>query len=423
MPPPPYQSPTYARQPLVPATGTGTQCAAGADLDEFDDLDNYAGNGAEAVLLSETPPLSETPGAPAPLAAVSPGGSDEAVHARLSAAVCGVDDSHDGVDGGTDEMRSRSREDECCSEAGSEAGVLVGALRPWASTRPMDAELTTAKRVRDLSTAWALTAWALSEPTSPQQGRNGPSVGLPATPRQTPSQTPSQTPAQTPAQSPAATRASRGRTPIEREVRSAIKARREAVSGELASPSPPQPPRSGSLFGELMAEVETPHEAAVPCRLPAPLCEAIASQGPLEGRARSLRALREAQLFAAAEADAADEGSPTWAGLLVAQVVGARPSPMAPCAALLHEAEGTAAEATLHQAARDAGPAAKLAPVDEPSRSMPPPPPRAPCAPRASRAASNPASNPSSGPASDPAANPAANSNLASRPASRELSY
>jgi hypothetical protein len=55
---------------------------------------------------------------------------------------------------------------------------------------------------------------------------------------------------------------SRGRTPIDREMRSAIKARREAVSGELASPSPPQPPRSrsGALFGEIAPEIEAPRE-------------------------------------------------------------------------------------------------------------------------------------------------------------------
>ena len=45
-----------------------------------------------------------------------------------------------------------------------------------------------------------------------------------------------------------------------REMRSAIKARREAVSGELASPSPPQPPRLGALFGEIAAEIEAPRE-------------------------------------------------------------------------------------------------------------------------------------------------------------------
>ena len=45
-----------------------------------------------------------------------------------------------------------------------------------------------------------------------------------------------------------------------REMRIAIKARREAVSGELASPSPPQPPRLGALFGEIAAEIEAPRE-------------------------------------------------------------------------------------------------------------------------------------------------------------------
>lgn len=154
--------------------------------------------------------------------------------------------------------------------------------------------------VRDLTTAWALTAWALSEPSAPQLGRNGAAPGLPATPALTPSPSPAQTqrppPPQPAARSPAKSQrptaaalaqptaglaaglrscgsparasprpaangacgaASRGRAPIDREVRSAIKARREAVSGELASPSPPpQPRRSGALLGEVVPEIE-----------------------------------------------------------------------------------------------------------------------------------------------------------------------
>ena len=47
-----------------------------------------------------------------------------------------------------------------------------------------------------------------------------------------------------------AKRASNGRTPIEREMRSAIKARREAMSGGPASPSP-LPIKSSSLFDNL----------------------------------------------------------------------------------------------------------------------------------------------------------------------------
>jgi hypothetical protein len=79
-----------------------------------------------------------------------------------------------------------------------------------------------------------------------------------------------------------AKRASNGRTPIEREMRSAIKARREAMSGGPASPSP-LPIKSSSLFDNLAVPAAAAAAAASACdattKIDAVASEALQPQG------------------------------------------------------------------------------------------------------------------------------------------------
>jgi hypothetical protein len=84
-----------------------------------------------------------------------------------------------------------------------------------------------------------------------------------------------------------AKRASNGRTPIEREMRSAIKARREAMSGGPASPSP-LPIKSSSLFDNLAVPAAAAAAAAASACDATTKIDAVASEALQPQGARKL---------------------------------------------------------------------------------------------------------------------------------------
>ena len=75
---------------------------------------------------------------------------------------------------------------------------------------------------------------------------------------------------------------------MDRDIRSAIKARREAVSGREASPSPTAPMKSAPLFDELTAKIDAPADApASRKKMPTPLRNAIAAKIPSSTKMKS----------------------------------------------------------------------------------------------------------------------------------------
>jgi len=73
---------------------------------------------------------------------------------------------------------------------------------------------------------------------------------------------------------------------VDREIRSAIKARREAVSGREASPSP-MAAKAAPLFDDLTSTTDAPAEAPVRRKMPTPLRNAIAAKAPSSTRIKS----------------------------------------------------------------------------------------------------------------------------------------